>query len=524
MRLRPEFAINALATLSARRREMGAASPERFARIYLSELFDKAFSPMHHELFADLSTLHLKRGTHLAIAAPRGHAKSTVVTLAYVLWVLLYEKEAYVVVVSGTSEQAQKLVDHVKRQLESNSLLAQDFPQLAAPARPSPWRKGVIMLPTPSGGMLASYSAGRNLRGIRHLKHRPTLIIADDLEDKFHVIQEEQRAKLMDWFNSTLLKAGTPETNVIFVGTVLHQDSLLATLLDPARSPTWAIRRYAAIIRHCEHPKFWHQWSDIMRAKAICGGETGAEGAAKFFKLHRRRMTSGVEVLWPEVYPYEVLMAIRLREGEAAFIAEYQNDPLDPEQCVFARATLTYWDDEYASVDALLESFDGYGRFSAGCDPSLANDPTRGDLTAIVILFAPYESRTKYVIEADVARRGPDETIERLLGYARKFRGLDLAIESNNFQQLMVKSLRDRAAQCRVSVNVREVKNRTNKQARILALDSEVSQGRLAFARKHTTLMQQLRGFPLAKYDDGPDALEMAVWRAGKGGASRMWT
>ena len=58
--------------------------------------------------------------------------------------------------------------------------------------------------------------------------------------------------------------------------------------------------------------------------------------------------------LWPEVYPYQKLMEIRLAEGDTAFSAEYQNDPLDPEQCLFARAKISYWDDHYASTEDRL--------------------------------------------------------------------------------------------------------------------------------------------------------------------------
>lgn len=524
MKIRPEFTAALAAELTLRRREMAGASPEQFARTYLDELFDKPPSPMHDEIFLELATLHRRRGTHIAIAAPRGHAKSTVVTLAYVLWTLLYEKEAYVVVVSGTSDQAQKLVDHVKRQLESNPRLVQDFPELESKSRAAPWRKGVILLPMPSGGMLASYSAGRNLRGIRHLKHRPTLIIADDLEDKLQVIHEEQRTKLADWFNSTLLKAGTPETNVIVVGTVLHQDSLLATLLDPARSPTWRTHKYTAVISHSTDREGWTEWRRLMKSESTFQGRTGPEAAKAYHELNRADMDRGAEVLWPEVYPYDTLMSIRLREGEAAFNAEYQNDPLDPEQCLFARSPLTYWDDQYSTVDRLLTFHYGHGMFYAGCDPSLANDQTRSDFSAIVILFAPSNRTTKYVIVGDIARRGPEETIQALLQHARRYSPLVLAIETNNFQKLMADSLRRQASERGVAIYIREVTNRVNKRARILALDSEVSQGRLEFSRQHVTLMQQLRGFPLAKHDDGPDALEMAISHASRGCAGRVST
>lgn len=49
------------------------------------------------------------------------------------------------------------------------------------------------------------------------------------------VIEEEQRQTLSEWFSSTLLKAGSPTTNVVVVGTLLHHDALLATLLNPQK-------------------------------------------------------------------------------------------------------------------------------------------------------------------------------------------------------------------------------------------------------------------------------------------------
>jgi hypothetical protein len=38
-----------------------------------------------------------------------------------------------------------------------------------------------------------------------------------------------------------------------------------------------------------------------------------------------------------------------------------------------------------------------------------------------------------------------------------------------------------------------------------------VRSGTLQLSRRHTTLLEQLRLFPKAAHDDGPDALEMAV-------------
>ena len=84
------------ADLKRERRAIAARSPEDFANVYLKSICDLSFSRMHRELFAALREIVDKRRARLAIAAPRGHAKSTIVSLAFVLWCVLYEKEKLV--------------------------------------------------------------------------------------------------------------------------------------------------------------------------------------------------------------------------------------------------------------------------------------------------------------------------------------------------------------------------------------------------------------------------------------------
>jgi len=515
--------------LSAQRRRIASTSPQLFARVYLGSAFSSAPSRMHTETFTCLQSLHQRRGTHVAIAAPRGHAKSTVVTLAYVLWCLLYGVEPFVVVASGTEQQAARLVEHVRVQLESNQLLRQDFPELAEITSIAPWRNDTLRLPT--GSLLMAFSSGQNLRGIRFGKHRPTLIVVDDIEDKQSVVYEEQRAKLSDWFHSTLLKAGSPDTNVIVVGTVLHHDSLLANLLDGTKRPGWRTFRYQAVERFCDHPELWDRYSSIASgqepypAPPAAGGEWGEKGARAFLDDHRERMAEGSVVLWPEQYDYHHLMHVRLREGESAFQAEFQNQPLDPQACIFAHAKLRYWDDLASTPEELLMKLghsngETGGQFFGACDPSLGRDPHRGDYSAIIILYSPEdeddERRTKYVIAADIARRTPDETIARIVQYARIYDFRRFGVEGNQFQELMIKDLERRAHQANTSIYIENIKNRSNKQQRIMAMEAEVSQGLIAFSKRHSLLLEQLRSFPGGKHDDGPDALEMAVAMANK--------
>ena len=72
-------------------------------------------------------------------------------------------------------------------------------------------------------------------------------------------------------------------------------------------------------------------------------------------------------------------------------------------------------------------------------------------------------------------------------------------------------------------VPLESVRHTTDKIGRIQSLQPLVKSGALQFSRKHATLLEQLRLFPKAAHDDGPDALEMAV-DAGKRAASQRWT
>ena len=54
-------------------------------------------------------------------------------------------------------------------------------------------------------------------------------------------------------------------------------------------------------------------------------------------------------------------------------------------------------------------------------------------------------------------------------------------------------------------------------RGRIQSLQPLISSGTLRLSRRHNTLVDQLRYFPLGAHDDGPDALEMAVSAAGQG-------
>lgn len=503
------------AALAQERKRIASLSPQHFAKVYLEAEFSKPPCRMHEELFAALLELHQHEGARLAVAAPRAHAKSTIATMAFPLWALLCKREAFVVLASGTEGQASRLLEHVRKQMEDNPLLLEDFPELAKAKRSAPWRKGELLLP--SGEKIMAFSSNQNLRGIRHRQHRPTLIIADDLEDRNAVVSEELRAKLKTWFTATLLKAGTSKTRVVVVGNVLHDDSLLANLLDRKMSPLWTALRYQAVEQFSPRQDLWDYWGRIVGSDETFEGETGRDAAKRFMEANRADMFADTKVLWPEGYGYQELMEARFNDGEATFQAEFQNDPSDPDTCVFASSKLRFWDDTPMTAAEFLRRLgfrygsDHPGEFFGACDPSLGSRPGKGDFTAIVILFKPFGSKVCYVMAADIERRGPEETIERIVQLAKIFPLRHFAVESNNFQRMLYTQLKCRLEAETHCYRVEAITNTKHKQQRIMAIEPEVVHGRLIFSRKHQRLLEQLRAYPAGKHDDGPDALEMAL-------------
>ena len=336
------------AKLTVARRELGRGSLKAFCKIYLSQHFTRPCSKMHEELFPLLESATQERKARLAIAAPRGHAKTTVVSLGYLLWSIVYDREPFIVLISNTADQAVQILTDLKQELESNPLIHQDFPEVAEPVgrKPSPkrWRQREIQ--TRNGILVSALGAGQKLRGRKHGANRPTLIVLDDVEGEAEAASAEQREARQSWFQRAVLKAGVfDRSNVLVLGTLLHYDSLLARLVGIGRerpAAGWKSRRFQAVLSWATNEELWQDWENVFTHRDDFEGRSGKEAAFEFYKEWEEEMLEGTEVLWPEHESYLDLMEIRLTEGRASFDSEKQNDPVDASSCFFDPESLVY--------------------------------------------------------------------------------------------------------------------------------------------------------------------------------------
>jgi hypothetical protein len=172
------------------RLEASLFTPAEWNRTFLPRYFDK-FGPadFHAQFDFDFSSLHTTRGVRRSYIAPRGGAKSTWCTLAYPLRAALEGWEAYTLILSDSSEQADQHLSHIRKEIEENERLREVYGRDAEIG--STWKGSRLTLK--SGAILESLGTGKKIRGRRNRSERPSLIIFDDIQSDEDVASPVKR-------------------------------------------------------------------------------------------------------------------------------------------------------------------------------------------------------------------------------------------------------------------------------------------------------------------------------------------
>ncbi len=483
----------------SRRKSNGLDSNESlidWGRQYLPDHFCRLPSQMHRWLSAKLDLMRTERGAKINLLGPRGAAKSTLATLAYPLRETLAGREPYVWIVSDTKRQAYAHLENVKAELLENERLAARYPQTVG--RGTVWRGGSITLR--NGATIEAFGAGQRLRGRRRREHRPTLIVCDDLQNDDHMRSIGQRAKSREWFHGMLMKAGSPQTNVVNLATALHREALAMEL---HAAPGWTSRIFRSIETWPARMDLWNEWESIY-----CDAERPSSGqrAKDFYEKRRDEMNDGARVLWPEVEDLFALMRLRAEDGHAAFEREKQNSPTNPDLCEWPES---YFDDgvwfEEWPRELVVKT--------AALDPSKGADSRRGDYAALVLLGV--DRQGMIYLDADLTRKPTPQIVADSVDRIATFRPDAFGVETNQFQDLLAGEFEaEFKRQGLLTARPWPIENRVNKEVRIRRWGPYLASRRVRFKSKSAgakLLVDQFREFPIADHDDGPDAAEMAL-------------
>ncbi len=497
------------------RRQLGAIDLEYFGRAYLAHYFVRESPAFHAELdciwrdgvmkgldpYQSAKEISRADGCRRVIEAPRGHAKSTTFTFKDSIHAAVYAYKHYEIILSDSSEQAEGFLTDIKTELEENAALLEDFGTLEGRV----WKASVILLS--NGVKIEAIGSGKKIRGRRHKQWRPDLIVCDDLENDENVNTPDQRRKLRDWFYKAVSKAGDTYTDIVYIGTLLHYDALLANV---AKNPSYRAVKYRGVISFADNAELWDAWESIYTDLA---NENREQEAKAFYEANRAEMLEGTAVLWEEKLSYYDLMVIRISEGEASFNSEIQNDPIDPENCTFQEEWFDFWDDEGKQQP---DFSDPRYLFIGANDPSLGKNK-KSDTSAIITLAKDTQTGFIYVLFADISKRKPDQIIEDALEASRRLKReykrpyYRFGVETVQFQYYFAEIMRQRSAEAGEYLPIQEISSTQNKDARIQSLQPFVKNGYVKFSKRHKALLEQMFQYPMGKNDDGPDGLQMAV-------------
>lgn len=448
---------------------------------------------MFEELSRIVGAQRHRRSHNIVKAAPRGNAKSTIATFALPIYCYVYELKHYILVVSDTTEQATDYLSNIRAELEDNERLREDFGDLMG----SVWTTTEIVNKKEKIRIQA-VGSGKRVRGRRFKQWRPDLIICDDIENDENIESPDQRAKARSWYYKALSKAGDDRTDKIFIGTIMHVDSLLMSVIN---NPIYESKIYKSVIRWSNSPK-WQVWEKLV---TNLEDRDHLNTARDYFEENKDEMLEGTQVLWPEREPYYDLMLLRVAEGPAAFSSEKQNEPISDDERRFMESWIRYYDDE----ELVGKRLHVYGFV----DPSLGK--LGGDYSAIITIGVD-DNDIVYVLDADLSKRHPDLIIVDTLSAYLKYNHVKVGVEEVQFQEFFKDTMIKKAQEQEVDITIEGVRQVRDKVLRIQSLQPDIKNGRIRFRRDQQELITQLVNFPSATHDDGPDALEGAMSLAGK--------
>ena len=414
-----------------------------------------AISPaeFHRELYTILLTEQ-----YAAIAAPREHAKSTVVTVIFVLYCVCYKLRRFIVIISDTQPQAALQLAAIKEELENNAALQSDFGNLVGDKK---W--DINDCRTTTGITLAARGAGQSLRGLRYRLYRPDLVICDDMENEEGVDNSETRDKLERWFVGTVLNLGKG-CQVFVIGTILHYDGLLAKLLDPEKHKKFVKRRYAAVDQE------WRPDS----------------------------------VLWPAKWSIESLREKEEVIGSVMFNQEFRNLPISESTQIFKEEWIVrhaFRREELANKPTFKITY---------IDPAISQKAT-ADFFASVTIDVD-EQGFLYVTRAEQDRMPFTKQVDFILRRADEEQPQAIGIEEQAYQAALKQAIDEASRESGRYLNVVGVANLTDKFLRISTMSPLVENGTIRFCLDGTqkTLISQLLFLGKIK-DDLADALQGAV-------------
>lgn len=308
------------------------------------------------------------QGRH-AFIAPRGAGKSTWLFTILPLWAAAHGHTKFIAAFADSATQAEIHLMTLKRELDNNALLREDYPELCAPAKR---RSGVQvsdnrqLMQQENGFVFAAKGMDSASLGLKVGNRRPDLILFDDVEPDEAQYSVALAKKRLGTIQDSILPMNLA-ARVVIAGTVTMPGSIVHQLVRHDRG---------------EGTEAWitDQRIDVHYWPAILANDDGSERS-----------------VWPEKWELAFLQESRTKRW---FLKNFMNAPVPTDSL--------YWvegDHRYGTVP-------GVTRTVLSVDPAVTAKASSDETGLAVVGFSP--SAQQCLVEyAEGVRLVPGEPLRQ---------------------------------------------------------------------------------------------------------------
>ena len=392
---------------------------------------------------------------------------NTTINQLCIAYICAHKLRKFVVMIEKSYTEAAEVLKTVTNQFKDNLMIRQVYGDLVKADEKGEFDDknkdsfGDVVI---NGVRLRAKGFNTPIRGLKSNEWRPDLILLDDVESDEHIQNEEQRRKYRENYGQGIVPAIDIKGTIKVRGTILHNDSLLKTLIDQFNG--------------------------------------------KIYKAFQREDPENT-LLWKERWTYELLMKKKTEmelegKGTGKFYQEYLNEPIDDENRPFH---LNWLQKEFIEEDLKFRAV------SRTATIDVAETIKQGsDFTAVSIV--DWDSENNWFIQNSKRHKiNITGLVDLIFSIWQYYKPAKIGVEKKAFEDQIKPLLKIRSEETGVYPIVVELEHGgRSKEDRIKgALQGRFEAGKIWFKKNSVDDSKILKGelldFPVGKHDDLIDAL-----------------
>ena len=453
---------------------------EGFATSCLTKYYDEAsqFADFHREWWE----LCCSDDKFVAICAPRGHSKSTTITITYALAAVLFRQRRYVLIVADTESQATLFLGQIKQILSDSTEIHQLF-GIQTDEKGAVFEKDtetdvILKFTDTSSFRIVAKGAEQKLRGMLWNGQRPDLILIDDLMNEELVANKDRRDKLRRWVYGSLIPCRSERGIIRFVGTPMNLDDPLESLMPKENAKDTVV----------EDLKIWSK------------RKLGMWRSVKY-RAHNPDYSA---LLWPDRKSKQYFEELRQDFAEQGipevYACEYLCNPVDDSIRYFRKNDFLPITEEDRKKNKV---------YYITADLAIS-EKERADYTAIVVGGLDSNGQL-HIVNCIRERLSGDEIVATLMSLQKIYDPVAVGIEDTQVSKAIGPYLYRAMSETGVYMNILMLKpHRQDKIQRARSIQARMRAGMVKFDKTADwwlTFEDECMTFPRAKHDDTVDAL-----------------